>query len=146
MARSRRAQARGDRSYLVALGCLDLDGFKPVNDRLGHAAGDFVLREVAARLHSKVREIDTVARLGGDEFAVVLGELSDAEDARQLAESLLAAIREPFVWQGCELQIGGSLGIALFPTHSEAPDGLLQRADEMMYLAKREGGDLVRIA
>jgi diguanylate cyclase (GGDEF)-like protein len=141
IARARRARTRGNRAHLVALICVDLDGFKPINDRLGHAAGDFVLREVAVRLRGQVRETDTVARLGGDEFVLVLGEMSHAEEALRVAHSLLAAIREPFAWEGEQLHVGGSVGVALYPQHAEAPEALLARADQAMYLAKREGGD-----
>ncbi|HET9768240.1 MAG TPA: MASE1 domain-containing protein [Thermoanaerobaculia bacterium] len=141
MARARRARARGNRAHLVALLCVDLDGFKPINDRLGHAAGDYVLREIALRLRGQVRETDTVARLGGDEFVLVLGEMSQAEEALRVAHSLLAAIREPLAWQGEELHVGGSVGVAFYPQHGDAPEALLARADQAMYLAKREGRD-----
>jgi diguanylate cyclase (GGDEF)-like protein/PAS domain S-box-containing protein len=141
MARARRARTRGNRAHLVALLCVDLDGFKPINDRLGHAAGDFVLREIAVRLRGQVRETDTVARLGGDEFVLVLGEMSHAEEALRVAHSLLAAVRQPLAWEGEELHVGGSIGVAFYPHHGEAPEALLARADQAMYLAKREGRD-----
>ena len=146
LGRARREQRRGDRAYLVALLCVDLDGFKPINDRLGHAAGDFVLREVAARLRGVVRETDTVARLGGDEFVLVLGELSHADEALRIAHLLRAAIGGPLAWQGEELHVDGSVGVALYPAHAEAPEVLLARADEAMYRAKRGGGERVRLA
>lgn len=146
IARAQRAGARGDDPCIVGLLYLDLDGFKPVNDRFGHAAGDFVLRETAARIRARIREVDTTARLGGDEFCIVADRLRGAEDARKLAESLLAAIREPLVWEGEEIRIGGSFGIALYPQHGELADVLLGRADEAMYAAKTEGRNRVRIA
>jgi len=121
IARAQRARTRGDPACVVGLLYLDLDEFKPVNDRFGHAAGDFVLREAAARLRARIREGDTAARLGGDEFCVVAGELHDAEDALHLAKSLLAAIREPLAWRGEELRISGSFGIALYPNTARLP-------------------------
>ena len=130
----------------VALLYLDLDGFKPVNDELGHAAGDFVLREIGARLRGRIRDEDTAARLGGDEFCIVAGDLKSAEDAYQLGESLLAAIGEPLAWSGREIRIGGSLGIALYPDHGDVPEALIARADQAMYAAKADGKNRVRMA
>jgi diguanylate cyclase (GGDEF)-like protein/PAS domain S-box-containing protein len=146
IAHAHRAQARGDPRCRVALLYLDLDEFKPVNDRLGHAAGDFVLREIAARLRARMREEDTAARLGGDEFCIVAGEIGSAEDALGLGESLLAAVREPLAWSGQEIRIGGSVGIALYPDHGDVPEALLARADQAMYSAKAEGRNRVRMA
>jgi diguanylate cyclase (GGDEF)-like protein/PAS domain S-box-containing protein len=146
MAHAHRAQTRGDLRSMVALLYLDLDEFKPVNDQFGHAAGDFVLREIAARLRARIREEDTAARLGGDEFCVIAGEIKSAEDALGLGESLLTAIREPLAWDGREIRIGGSLGIALYPDHTDAPEALLARADQAMYAAKADGGNRVRMA
>lgn len=144
--RAQRAKTRGDGACIVGLLYLDLDGFKPVNDRFGHAAGDFVLRETAARIRARIREEDTAARLGGDEFCIVADKLHGTEDARKLAESLLAAIREPLVWEGDEIGISGSFGIALYPQHGELAEVLLSRADEAMYAAKTEGRNRVHLA
>ncbi|HEU4887389.1 MAG TPA: MASE1 domain-containing protein [Thermoanaerobaculia bacterium] len=146
IARAQRARTRGDAPCIVGLLYIDLDGFKAVNDRFGHAAGDFILRETAARIRARIREEDTAARLGGDEFCIVADKLHGAEDARKLAESLLAAIQEPLVWEGEEIRIGGSFGIALYPQHGELADVLLGRADQAMYAAKTEGRNRVRIA
>jgi diguanylate cyclase (GGDEF)-like protein/PAS domain S-box-containing protein len=146
IARAQRARARGDDLCIVGLLYLDLDGFKPVNDRFGHAAGDFVLRETAARIRARIREEDTAARLGGDEFCIVVDRLHGAEDAIKLAGSLLAAIQEPLVWEGEEIRTGGSFGIALYPLHGELPEVLVDRADEAMYAAKTEGRNRVHIA
>lgn len=146
IARAQRARTRGETPYIVGLFYLDLDGFKPVNDRFGHDAGDFILRETAARIRARIREVDTAARLGGDEFCIIVDRLHGAEDAMKVAESLLAAIREPLVWEGKEIQIGGSFGIALYPQHGELAEVLLGRADEAMYIAKAEGRNRVHIA
>ena len=146
IARAQRAKTRGDGACIVGLLYVDLDGFKPVNDRFGHAAGDFILRETAARMRTRIREEDTAARLGGDEFCIVVDKLHGVEDATRLAESLLAAIQEPLVWEGEEIRIGGSFGIALYPQHGELAEVLLGRADEAMYAAKTEGRNRVRIA
>lgn len=146
IAHAHRARTSGDLRCMVALLYLDLDEFKPVNDRLGHAAGDFVLREVAARLRARIREEDTAARLGGDEFCVVAGNIRSAGDALRLGEALLAAVREPLAWNGRELRIGGSLGIALYPEHGDVPEVLLGRADQAMYAAKAEGRNRVHMA
>ena len=146
IAHAHRARTSGDPRSMVALLYLDLDEFKPVNDQFGHAAGDFVLRETAARLRARIREEDTAARLGGDEFCIVAGEIKSAEDALRLGETLLAAVREPLAWSGREIRIGGSLGIALYPEHGEAPEALLGRADQAMYAAKANGRNRVCMA
>jgi diguanylate cyclase (GGDEF)-like protein/PAS domain S-box-containing protein len=146
MARAQRARIRGETPCIVGLLYLDLDGFKPVNDRFGHAAGDFVLRETAARIRARIREVDTAARLGGDEFCIVVDRLHGAEDAVRLAESLLAAIQEPLAWEGETIRIGGSFGIALYPQHGQLADALLGRADQAMYAAKMEGRNRVHLA
>ena len=146
IAHAHRVRAGGDERCRVALLYLDLDEFKPVNDLLGHAAGDFVLREIAARLRGRIREEDTAARLGGDEFCIVAGEIRSTDDALHLAESLLAAVREPLAWDGSEIRISGSVGIALYPDHGELPETLLARADQAMYAAKTGGRNHVRMA
>lgn len=146
IAHAHRARTGGDRRCRVALLYLDLDEFKPVNDRLGHAAGDFVLREIAARLRARIREEDTAARLGGDEFCIVAGDIRSAEDALRLGETLLAAVREPLAWSTGEIRIGGSVGIALYPDHGDVPEALLGRADQAMYAAKADGRNCVRMA
>jgi len=146
IARAQRAKTRGEGACIVGLLYLDLDGFKPVNDGFGHAAGDFVLRETAARIRARIRGEDTAARLGGDEFCIVVDKLHGAEDATKLAASLLEAIREPLVWEGEEIRIGGSFGIALYPQHGELAEVLLGRADEAMYAAKTEGRNRVHLA
>ena len=118
---------------------LDLDGFKQVNDTLGHAAGDALLQVVAARLSSTLRVGATVARLGGDEFAVVL-EGVDHHEALLVAVRLDRALREPVVVGGQQVEVGASLGVALAPEHGRTPEELLRHADAAMYEAKAGGG------
>lgn len=120
----------------LALLIMDLDGFKEVNDTLGHHMGDLLLQQVALRLQNILRKSDTVARLGGDEFAVLL-PLADAEKAILAARKVLDALKSPFSIQGHTLDIGGSIGIALFPTHGADGTTLVRRADVAMYVAKR---------
>jgi diguanylate cyclase (GGDEF)-like protein len=120
---------------------LDLDGFKPVNDGCGHAAGDEVLRQVAARLRSAVRPADTVARLGGDEFVILA--IPGVDDPGHVAETVAAqcveAIRLPFAVAGSDIRIGLSMGIALFPKDGREASLLMSRADAALYRAKETG-------
>lgn len=122
----------------VALMVLDLDGFKAINDSLGHHAGDRVLQVVASRLRALLREADTVARLGGDEFALVLPG-TDGEGAALAAHKVLRGLSSPLGLEGRALVVGGSLGIAWYPEHGSAADPLLQKADIAMYVAKSGG-------
>ncbi|RQO55552.1 bifunctional diguanylate cyclase/phosphodiesterase [Paucibacter sp. KBW04] len=124
----------------VAVLCIDLDGFKPVNDSFGHAAGDEVLRQVAQRLAATARERDTVARIGGDEFVLLMEDVPSMADCAALALRLLKALAEPISALGHPLQISASIGIAVFPEHGEA-DKLMIQADAAMYSAKRAGGN-----
>ena len=121
----------------IGLFLLDLDRFKEVNDTLGHAAGDELIREVARRLSAAVRAEDMVARLGGDEFAVLLPGLPDVEAAQQLAQRLLDAVAVPYRLHGFNLDVEASLGIALHPDDARHYDVLLRHADVAMYEAKR---------
>ncbi|MFZ5556595.1 MAG: diguanylate cyclase domain-containing protein [Pseudomonadota bacterium] len=118
---------------------LDLDGFKEVNDRHGHEAGDALLKEVASRLNASVRREDTVARLGGDEFVVLLPVVNGAEGAARAAEKVLAALQLPFRIRGAPADVGASIGIALYPDHAEDGSTLLKHADAAMYRAKAAG-------
>ncbi|MBK3736141.1 diguanylate cyclase (GGDEF)-like protein [Azospirillum brasilense] len=120
---------------------LDLDGFKPVNDRLGHDAGDLVLRQVGERLAACFRGDDVVARLGGDEFAAVLPQRAGAEppDLDGLARRIIEAVNEPVSVQGEAVRVGCSLGIALWPEDSPDVAETLRRADQALYQAKRDG-------
>jgi len=142
-----RALARSTRDGdLVAVHCLDLDGFKPVNDRYGHAVGDAVLREVAGRLAALVRGTDGVARLGGDEFAILQVGIADGSDAVQLAARAAAALAEPFALPAGVVGLGVSIGIALGPVQAQRPGELVRLADAAMYEAKRAGKGGWRLA
>ncbi len=118
---------------------LDLDGFKGINDSLGHDAGDLVLKAVARRLINCARECDTVARLGGDEFSIVLPDLRTPDDSLVVAERIMTSIREPIALGGQLYDAGASIGIAVFGRDAQEPEGLLKCADVAMYDAKREG-------
>jgi diguanylate cyclase (GGDEF)-like protein len=123
----------------LALLVLDLDGFRAVNDRFGHAAGDEVLAEVAVRVRSCLRRTDLLARLGGDEFVVALLGLSAgtaAEEAEQVAAALSAAVRRPLTVRGEELTVGVSVGIAVHPAHGCDVDALLHTADVSLARAR----------
>jgi diguanylate cyclase (GGDEF)-like protein/PAS domain S-box-containing protein len=123
----------------AALLFLDLDGFKKVNDTMGHRAGDDLLKEVAARLRTCVRMTDTIARLGGDEFTVILDEVSVASDAAIVADKILASLHAPITIDGREVFIGTSIGISLFPVDGTSGEELLKHADTAMYQAKAAG-------
>ncbi|MBS0336154.1 MAG: diguanylate cyclase [Proteobacteria bacterium] len=123
---------------------LDLDGFKPINDTYGHAAGDLVLKEFSARVSRVLRANDTIARVGGDEFVAVLGEVDGEAEARLAAERVLEATAKPFDLGNAVASLSTSIGIALFPAHGEDPQSLLQRADTAMYQAKRAGKNSFR--
>jgi diguanylate cyclase (GGDEF)-like protein/PAS domain S-box-containing protein len=115
---------------------IDLDRFKEVNDTLGHASGDLLLREIAGRLHRVMRESDTVARLGGDEFGVVAPGLSDSAAARVLAEKLREELAQPVVVGGLTIEVEASVGIAIYPDHGEDVETLIRHADVSMYVSK----------
>jgi len=123
----------------VGLLFFDLDGFKHINDTLGHRAGDKLLRQIALRLKDALRIEDTVARLGGDEFIIVLPELTEADEAARVADKLLAVVAEPYLIDERELFVTASIGISLFPDDDETVDKLLQNADLAMYTAKGQG-------
>jgi diguanylate cyclase (GGDEF)-like protein/PAS domain S-box-containing protein len=124
---------------IFALLYIDLDGFKLVNDSLGHPVGDALLIQMAGCLRSWIREGDLLARLGGDEFLVILDRLHSKEDATLVAENLLQAISGPFKVRGHDLAIGACIGISVFPEDSSDAEELMQQADSAMYSAKRDG-------
>ncbi|QEC49625.1 EAL domain-containing protein [Baekduia soli] len=142
LARARRA------GNAIALLYLDLDGFKLVNDSLGHAAGDELLCHVTMRLQERRRGMDLLARQGGDEFLLLLGDLDRGEaeaTARRVAESLLHSLNKPFTISGAEFHIGASIGISLFPRDAADADELLRHADASMYDAKAAGRNGVTV-
>ncbi|MBO4208468.1 putative bifunctional diguanylate cyclase/phosphodiesterase [Micromonospora echinofusca] len=131
--------AKGAPDAHLALLLIDLDRFKNVNDALGHAVGDRLLIEVSGRLTSVVRPGDLVARLGGDEFAIVAPRLGGTGDARCLADEVVAGLAEPVALDGLPLDVGGSIGVALYPRHGEDFETLMRHADVAMYEAKHRG-------
>lgn len=141
-----RVRNRDHSGGLVALYLLDLDGFKPVNDRHGHHAGDSVLIEVAARLGAQVRPGDLVARIGGDEFVVVVEGLPDEDAARRIGEKLLQTMREPIAVQGVSCTVGATIGYALAPIDGCEIEHLLEQADQAMYAGKQAGKLQIRRA
>jgi diguanylate cyclase (GGDEF)-like protein len=108
---------------------IDLDRFKEINDTLGHHTGDLLLKEVGPRLREVLRESDTVARLGGDEFGVLVRNAGGVEQVERLAERLMAALDQPFVVDDVRLDVGGSIGTAMYPDHGDDAETLVQRAD-----------------
>jgi len=127
------------RHKMVALLFIDLDHFKSVNDIYSHEAGDLVLQEAAKRLVGAIRSEDTAARIGGDEFLVILGDLSGADAAVQSAERIIHDISQPIVYKTHSITVGVSIGISLFPNHSDDVQVLLKIADEAMYSIKKSG-------
>ena len=125
----------------IAVLFVDFDGFKKVNDNLGHSVGDALLEAVGVRLKSCLRQEDTVARLGGDEFVLILPEINNRDAAGILASKLLETIRPAFMIEGKEVKITLSIGISLFPDNGDAVKVLIKRADEALYLAKNKGRD-----
>ncbi len=128
----------------MALLYIDLDGFKSINDEMGHAAGDAVLVEFAARAQETIRPGDRVFRLGGDEFAVVVSDLTRPEDAEIVARTLVDVIERAIVYRGQALRVSGSIGVAISPGDADAADRLIRCADRAMYRAKEAGGGGVR--
>ena len=124
---------------------MDLDGFKRVNDTLGHDAGDFVLQTVGRRMQEAVRSCDTVARIGGDEFIAYLGQLSEEQEAVVVAERILHACNQPIQYVGQETGVGVSIGISFFPTDGETLEGLMKQADLAMYFSKQRGKNSISI-
>lgn len=130
-----RAQREGQG---VAVLFVDLNGFKPINDRWGHESGDAVLKAVGQRLQGGVRDADTVGRIGGDEFLVILPDVATLEIATQVRDKLDAALREPVYLPGPQIlvKLSAAIGIALFPSMASDMTTLLRLADEDMYRVK----------
>ncbi len=138
--RLRQEMKKSDRTqWPMALVFIDLDGFKEVNDTLGHDMGDVLLKAVAERLGHCVRGSDTVARLGGDEFTVILSELSDPPDVLRIAQEILKTMAAPFPLGAETAHISASLGISFYPDDARDADTLLKNADQAMYVAKQQG-------
>lgn len=124
---------------VLAVCYLDLDGFKPVNDTLGHEAGDELLKTVSTRMESVLRQNDTVARLGGDEFVLLISDLDTQEAVEPILQRLMSHVQESFIIQDQTVHIGVSIGVAFYPAHGEEKDQLLRAADQAMYQVKRTG-------
>jgi diguanylate cyclase (GGDEF)-like protein len=123
----------------IAVMFLDLDGFKGVNDGLGHEAGDKLLVEFARRISALMRRSDTFARIGGDEFAVLLKEIKNQLDAEDVANKILQTMESEWLVDGKQVSIGVSIGISLYPSEEVDAGGLLKKADQAMYQAKLGG-------
>ncbi|MCL6628292.1 MAG: EAL domain-containing protein [Armatimonadetes bacterium] len=129
---------------LVGLVFLDLDRFKLVNDTLGHSAGDKLLKQVAQRLRSTLRQVDTIARMGGDEFILILPDLRTPEDASKTANRVMEVLSRPFRVMGRDLFLSASAGISVFPYDGEDVESLVRAADTAMYSAKEQGRNTFR--
>lgn len=129
---------RNKTQFAVAL--MDLNGFKEINDQLGHLTGDYVLKTIADRVEKTLRDSDTVARLGGDEFAFILPTV-DRDFPETVADKIMQAFKEPIAMdtQGQKINVSGSIGISLYPDHGTDIDTLMGKSDAAMYTAKREG-------
>jgi two-component system cell cycle response regulator len=132
--------------HSMAVMYLDLDGFKQINDTLGHDAGDTLLIMVAARMVAAVRQEDTVVRLGGDEFVIVLWELSHDDGVTKPVLKVIEAVSQPYVIDGNTISITTSIGISIYPTHGEDAETLMKSADLALYEAKRTGKNDYSIA
>jgi diguanylate cyclase (GGDEF)-like protein/PAS domain S-box-containing protein len=132
------------RRLKLAVLMLDLDRFKEVNDTLGHNVGDMLLRSVAVRLSSVLRKADTVGRLGGDEFILLLPDIIKADDAYTTANKILETFQKPFVFDGYQLDVTTSIGIAIYPDNGTDAEELVKNADIAMYDAKRNGRNRYR--
>ncbi|MCZ6818146.1 MAG: diguanylate cyclase, partial [Calditrichaeota bacterium] len=138
--RMRQALAHARRySGLVAVLFLDLDGFKAINDRHGHAVGDRLLQAVATRLKGNMRQSDTIARLGGDEFTILLTGIKSMKDVSRTAQKVLSVVSRPFAIDGHQLGVTCSIGVSVFPHDGSDTESLIKRADFAMYRAKNQG-------
>jgi len=129
----------------AGIAMLDLDNFKGVNDTLGHAAGDLLLKAVSERLSAALRKSDTVARIGGDEFVLILPNLKGTEAAAQVAQKIVDGFRKPFLIDTHQLVVTTSIGIAVYPNDGTDEETLLKNADTAMYQAKEAGRDRYQI-
>lgn len=138
------AQVRRNKGCMAVM-YLDLDGFKEVNDTLGHGAGDILLKAVAQRLTRTVREEDTVARLGGDEFVITLPRIRNATDAARMAAKVIDAVSQPYDIEGRIVRMTTSVGIGIYPDGGKDAETLMKSADTALYEAKRAGKNAYRI-
>ncbi len=140
------ALAQADRTnQSLAVLFLDLDRFKDINDSLGHAIGDTLLKAIAERVRRCVREGDTVARIGGDEFTLLIPKVESVEDAARVAQKVIEALKIPFIIADRELFVTTSIGMSLYPADGLDPDTLVRNADTAMYRAKEQGGDTYQL-
>ncbi len=139
------ANARRTKSAMAVV-YLDLDGFKAINDTSGHGVGDALLKQVARRLESVVREEDTVARVGGDEFMIALWHVANARDVAIVAAKVVEIISEPYLIEGRNLVVTTSVGVGVYPVHGEDAEVLMKSADTALYAAKRAGKNAFRIS
>jgi diguanylate cyclase (GGDEF)-like protein len=138
------AIAKRDKKYFAIM-FLDLDEFKPVNDKYGHGVGDLLLKETAKRIQNCVRESDTVGRFSGDEFIVLFRAIEHKQDAMAVAEKIRHALNQPFEEAGQNQQISSSIGVAIYPDHGTDEVQLLKNADNAMYCAKDNGRNKVQL-
>ncbi|MFK5938437.1 MAG: diguanylate cyclase [Sulfurimonas sp.] len=129
----------------IALLFLDLDDFKAVNDTYGHQAGDIVLKKVADRITSRIRNSDSVSRLGGDEFTIILNDIQNSVKAVDIAHEIIEEINKEIVFKNEVLHVGASVGIAIYPEHSKVMETLIKYADDMMYKSKKSGTNKVEL-
>jgi len=137
--------ARRNKSTMAVV-YLDLDGFKQINDTLGHGVGDILLKMVGGRLVATLREEDTVARLGGDEFILALWHVSGTDDAAKVASKVIEAVSQPYGIEGHTVSITSSAGVGIYPVHGKDADTLMKSADLALNEAKRAGKNAYRIA
>ncbi len=137
--------AANNKSFFFAVLFIDLDGFKPINDQLGHKAGDAVLKEVAIRLQTCLRKGDSIGRYGGDEFSLLLNSVSGERDAARMAERVLRKLQDP-INVGRSVRVGASIGIALSTNFHARPEDLIRDADAAMYRAKAKGKNCYEIS
>jgi diguanylate cyclase (GGDEF)-like protein len=130
----------------MAVVYLDLDGFKQINDTLGHSAGDALLKIVAQRLESVVREEDTVARVGGDEFIIALWQITHTSDVATVAAKLVEIVSQPYVIENHSVTVTTSAGISIYPAHGEHVESLMRSADAALYEAKSAGKNAYRVS
>ena len=132
------AHARRHEQSLAVL-FIDLDGFKSVNDSLGHDMGDLLLHEAGSRLQQSIRATDSAARFGGDEFVILLTEINNANDVLKITEKMIRILSLPYELNGHEVIIGASIGVSFFPQDGNSMNELINRADQAMYQVKKAG-------